>query len=456
MFPMPLLLVMLFAITALAQPQLSLPDAVQQAATQYPTTAVAQAGVDEAAAAVRLARTSFLPRTQFMSQVNRATRNNIFGMLLPQQVIAPISGPPRTENDMTNVWGTATGWLVSWQPFDFGFRKAQVATASAEQRRAELARSRTAFENASTAADSYLSVVAAEQSLARAEAGLARLRALEETVTALVRAELRPGLDLTSTRADRARTELQIVQARQAVAIARATLAQMVGQKAFALRHGALLGAPPAALFSTGNLSEHPALREQQASVDISQARQQELARAWFPRIETQSALYARGSGAFPDGRTGGAFSGLGPNIVNWGAGLTMTFDPLSLKGIRIEREMETHRERAERQRYELLMRELNGQLDRARALLEGARAAAATAPGLLDAARSVQQQTIARYKAGLSTLVEVAEAERAFTEAEIDDRLSQLSVWRALLSVAIAQGNLDPFLALLGETKTP
>jgi hypothetical protein len=40
-----------------------------------------------------------------------------------------------------------------------------------------------------------------------------------------------------------------------------------------------------------------------------------------------------------------------------------------------------------------------------------------------------------------------VADAERLLTQAEIDDALARLSVWRALLSVAAAQGDLQPFL---------
>jgi len=42
---------------------------------------------------------------------------------------------------------------------------------------------------------------------------------------------------------------------------------------------------------------------------------------------------------------------------------------------------------------------------------------------------------------------VEVAEAQRILTQAEIDDALARLSVWRALLAVAVAEGDLAPYL---------
>ncbi len=37
---------------------------------------------------------------------------------------------------MTNVWGSAVGFLVSWEPFDFGLRAAKVNAAAARQRSA--------------------------------------------------------------------------------------------------------------------------------------------------------------------------------------------------------------------------------------------------------------------------------------------------------------------------------
>ena len=72
--------------------------------------------------------------------------------------------------------------------------------------------------------------------------------------------------------------------------------------------------------------------------------------------------------------------------------------------------------------------------------------------PVELDAARTAEQQATARYKSGLGNIVEVAEAERLLTQAEIDDALARLSVWRALLGVAAAEGDLQPFLASAGK----
>ncbi len=67
-------------------------------------------------------------------------------------------------------------------------------------------------------------------------------------------------------------------------------------------------------------------------------------------------------------------------------------------------------------------------------------------------AARAATQQADARYRSGLGTIDEVAEAQRLLTQAEIDDALARLGVWRGLLGVAAAAGDLQPFIGEAGR----
>src|SRR5579884_4051875 len=119
--------------------ELSIREAVTTAANNYPAIRVSQEQMNAAAAGIALARTAYLPRVDGLTQLNRATRNNIFGLLLPQNGIPSISGPVLGTNNLGTVWGSAVGALVSWEPFDFGARKAGVAAATATRARAEAA-----------------------------------------------------------------------------------------------------------------------------------------------------------------------------------------------------------------------------------------------------------------------------------------------------------------------------
>jgi outer membrane protein TolC len=76
----------------------------------------------------------------------------------------------------------------------------------------------------------------------------------------------------------------------------------------------------------------------------------------------------------------------------------------------------------------------------------------AANTPIQLEAARQAAQQAEARYKAGLGIIVEVADAQRLLTQAEIDDALARLGVWRAELALGVAQGDLTAFFRAVGK----
>ena len=54
-----------------------------------------------------------------------------------------------------------------------------------------------------------------------------------------------------------------------------------------------------------------------------------------------QASSYARGTGANPDGTTGGAVAGIGPNIQNWALGMTVTFPALELPSLRARKAIE-------------------------------------------------------------------------------------------------------------------
>ena len=90
----------------------------------------------------------------------------------------------------------------------------------------------------------------------------------------------------------------------------------------------------------------------------------------------------------------------------------------------------------------------------KARAIIEAARRTAENTPLQLKAAQETELRARVRYENGLTTVIEVAEAQRLLAQAEADDAVARLAVWRALLIAARAQGDLTPFLEQV--TKTP
>jgi outer membrane protein len=440
--------------TGYAQSSITIREAVQRALEKYPAVRVSMEQVASAAAGVDLARTSYLPRADMVSQFNRATRNNVSGLLLPQSGIPPISGPVIPDDLATNVWGSAVGLLVSWEPFDFGLRKANVEASEASRTRAEKAVILSKLQVGTAAADAFLTTLAAQQSVAAGQASVNRARTIYQVVQALVNAKLRPGAEASRMRAELALAETQLIQAQKSTRVALAALAQFldVPSSDLKLQPGPLLAAPTMTSVEAAAVQAHPAVQEQSAAVDEIKARERAIDKAYYPRFNVLGTTFARGTGSHPDGTTGSAAAGLSPNVPNWAVGLNVTFPLFELASLRARKGVELHRERAETARRDQIVRDLRAQLEKAMAALEGARRVAENTPFQLEAARATEQQATARYKAGLGNIVEVAEAERLLAQSEIDDSLARLNVWRSILAVASAQGDLGPFLQQTGK----
>jgi outer membrane protein len=449
-----LALVLTCSIGLAQKPPLTLNQAVQQAWDKYPALRSSLEQVSAAAAGIKLARTSYLPRADFLGQANRATHNNVFGMLVSQSVISPISGPVLGTNSLDSVWGSALGVLVSWEPFDFGWRRANVEAAESSRDRASAQVGVTKLQVGTAAADAFLTILAAQHTVTAARAAVERARVLNQAVETLASNGLRPGADASRTRAELALAETQLIRAEEAVDLGRAALAQLLGvsPQTITVEPDPFMQAPPEQEISGPSTADHPLAVTQNRVVAEVKSREKALDRLYFPRFNLQGTAYGRGTGVHADGNTEGGASGLGPDIQNWAVGLTVTFPIFDFASIRARKEIELHNERAEMARYDQLLQDLNGQLEKAKARLAAARRVAQNTPIQLEAARATEQEASARYRAGLGNIVEVAEAQRILAQAEIDDALARLDIWRALLGSAVAQGDLQPFLQRLSK----
>lgn len=428
---------------------LTLSQAVDDALRNYPSIHVSQEQINAAAAGIQLARTAYLPRVDVLAQANRATRNNVFGLLLPQSIVPSMSGPVIGTNNLGTAWGSAVGALVTWEPFDFGLRQASVAAATAAQNQSEATLKRTQFDVRVAAADAYVTLVAAQETVRAAQAGVDRADVLFRTISAQANAQLRPGADASRAQAELAAARTQLIQAQQAVEIARANLSQFVGLEPAQIIVSApkLLQLPPEQPPAQLDTATNPVSIEQNAVVEQVKAQLKILERSYFPRFYLQGSAYARGTGAEVTGNNLGGLNGLAPTTQNYALGFSMTFPVFDLASIRAREAGQSATIRAEMARYQQIATDLKARWNGAVATLTGARNIAANTPVEVSAARAATDQATARYQSGLGNIDDVAEAQRLLTQAEIDDALARLGVWRGLLGVAASAGDIQPFI---------
>jgi outer membrane protein TolC len=431
---------------------LSLSEALDYARTHYPSVRAALAQKVAADRDVDLARTAYLPQVNLLYQINRATLNNITGMLLPQSVIPSQSGPVQPGSS-ESAWNTGAGALVSWRPFDFGYRAAKVDAAKAADVAAVQAAALSELDVLSATSDAYMNLAAAQSLATTAEANHSRLQAFSRAVHALVDNALRPGVDAQQADAAEGLAETALISARANVENQRAVLAALIGRRpeAVAIDAAPLHTLPPDAPGGApSNVNGHPAAQAAQARVRQQSAEVDAAGSQYAPQFDVIGGAYTRGSGKTASGVYTGGDTGLAPSVSNWSVGVQVTLPLGSFPALHAQQAGQKARLQAEQARYEQTLDDLNARLDQARTNLDSARAIAKVTPVALEAARQTETQQRARFQSGLATVVDVTTAEAALAQAESQDSIARLNVWRALAALDAAEGDMAPFRKLL------
>jgi outer membrane protein TolC len=425
-------------------------QAVEYALTHYPAIRASMEQYNASRAGVSLARTNYLPSLNGVWQIDRGSRESVLGVLLPQSptILTGTQGGI-TPHANRPFWTSGAGVLLSWEPFTFGYRHAEVQSAEATAARAQEQVALTQLGVTSAVAEASLALLAQEQRVSASEADVNRRGIFTRSVHALVDAHLRPGADASRADAELAAARTRLIQAEQNREVARIALAQMLGLAGTSVEivPGPFLALPPAQAGDAGSPAMHPVAVTQRDRVEEEKSRIRVLNHAYFPHLSTSALLSARGSAQTSTGEIKPGGAGLTFTAYNWEAGLTAQMDLTSIFSIRERKKVEASKRRSEEALYAQTIEILTGQQQAALARLDGARRVAENTPTELSAARQSEAQAVARFRAGLGTIVDVAEAQSLLAQAETDDSLARLSVWRALAAVAAANGNLTPFL---------
>jgi outer membrane protein len=434
----------------------SLEDALNYALQNYPAVRASLEQVNAAHAGTRFARAQYLPSLTGVYEDSRATQNQVAGIWLPTSITPTVEGPVAVSSGQS-FWGSQAAALLSWEPIDFGLRRFSVGQARSAEEKSNADLAVTRLQVAAAVGNYFFTVLATHQAVAAAQANVDRWRVFNQAIHALVDNTLRPGADASRADAQLAVAKTQLYQAQQAEQVALATLSSLMGTAGNEIRldSGKLLDLPPVDSLPSVTPSANPLAQEQNASVRQAQAQEKVLSRTDYPRIFLQAEGFGRGSEVPNNGSIIGNWNGLTPARGNWIAGFTITFpNVFDFKALSAEKQMAKASENSQQALYDKTIQDLTGRVQAALAQLKGAQLVAGQTPIELAAARASETQSRARYDASLATLVEVADAEGLLAQAEMDDAVARLNVWRGLFGVAYAQGDLQPFLNVVRAPK--
>lgn len=437
---------------AAAPKTFSLEDALNYALQNYPAVRASLEQVTASKAGVSLSRSQYLPVLDGAYQASRATQNQVAGIWLPTFATPSVEGPIAGSSGQS-FWASQALAFFSWEPIDFGFRPSIVGQARSAEDKSNADVVVTRLQVATAVGNYFLIALADQQAVIAAQANVDRWQVFDQSIHTLVDNALRPGADASRADAQLALAKTQLYRSQQAQQTALATLEALMGTAGVEIRldTGRLLALPPVDSFPTLAPVDNPFALDQMAAVRQVQAQEKVLSRTDYPRIFLQAEGFGRGSEVPNNGSIIGNWNGLAPARGNWVAGITIAFPNIfDFKALSAEKQMAKANENSQQALYDKTIQDLTGQVQAALTQLKSAQLVAQQTPIELAAARASETQSRARYDASLATLVEVADAEGLLSQAEIDDAIARLNVWRSLFGVAYAQGNLQPFLDTL------
>ncbi len=430
---------------------LTLGQAVDYALQHHPSVRAARALQTQADAAVEAGRVGYLPQVDVVGQENRASVNQNPGTWIDipgfPGVVPAVEGPMHDSFGL-NSWNSGASLFVAEDVAGLLRQMSLVDVALARREGAGFGLRAQELAVAFAAADAFMVDVAALETVKATQSGVQRARTFATAVGGLVKSGLRPGADASRAQAELAFAKDQELRAMQALGVARATLAQALGVAAERVepRPGALLKPAPGIALPESPSPANPLLREAQAGVEAAHSAVRATRLQYLPRVYVAGFLFSQGGGLGGGTITPGG--GLVPSVPNWAVALDVVVPLTELLTTRAQLRGAVAGERLAAARYGETALGVESELRRAQAVLEGARGIAANAPAELAAARATWAQNNARYRAGLMTALDVADAERLLTQAEVDNAVARVNVWRAMLLVARAAGDLGPFFA--------
>jgi outer membrane protein len=395
---------------------LTLQQATDIALKLHPRRKESQSEVGVARARVGEANANLLPQAYGLGEYLRSTSNGIANTtFLNEQLFPRITGQNHDlpNGDFSQSFSSHNNWAtgVSVQQFllDFGKMRGLVDEQRADRDAAEARLKLTDLDLIYEVAERFYGLLAAEQIVKVYDEAIVQRRAHLHQAQVMVQADLRPGIDVSVTQADLSRAEMNQVQARNGADVAKVALDAAMG----------LAGeAPP--YHAVGDLTYQPVT----ATLDNLQATAQRLRpdlKALFDEARAAGAQIQQAkSDYFPTANAQAGYIAMStglPAANNYYAGLVVTW-PL-FNGFRTEQQVAEAGEHERAAEYAIadLRQRVIEEVHTTFLNWQASIAVIRKAEQTLNASREELHLADERYRQGLSSVVELDDAQRRFTE---------------------------------------
>jgi outer membrane protein len=391
--------------------ELTLDRAIELARHYNPERQSAESESLAAVERIGEARSQFLPQVYGVGEYLRATDNGIGGTAyLPAIGIDRAPSTGHNQNELGDTFDNYTAGVSLFQYlFDFGRARGVLAErhaeADAESARLQLVDLDLVFRVSA----SYFSLVGAKEVVKVFEQAVSQRTERLNAVSAKAKAGLKPEIDVSTAQAELARSKLHLVDARNAAATAKVALDNAMGLGDTAPdytqpdRFDPVATTEPLESYLRVAMDRRPDLKMLEDEARAAGARVQEYQSDYLPTLGAAAGYNLRGQ----DSTSASNF--YGGVVVTW---------PI-FNGFMTEHEVAESRLRQDAVRHmiEGLRQKIVFQVERSYLGLQASGDRIREAEQTLEASRVQLDLATRRYESGLGSILELADAQRRFTE---------------------------------------
>jgi len=434
--------------TQAQQHPLSIREVLTLIETGQPRLRAYRAQAAAAAGNIDLARNTLIPNLTGGYQAGYATDNNSTGMTYPG-LLMPISGPVALHSSNTLLPGTALAAFLQWTPITFGQRSAAIEKAAAQYKLSGSAYDNALFQQRYSGILTYISIVYLQRLLNTQQANIDRTHTGLQQSLVLAKQGLRPGLDTVQFQSLLAQATMERLNTQRLYTAQVLELCRLTGltdpPDNLRFTDTTLALHPPVQADTTGAYSQNPVYQYQQAQVALSAANLKEVQRGWRPKLDLWANAYSRGSGIDPNGIVN-KDDGWALSRTNYGAGVQLSIPILQFTKVNIQKRQYRNLLQADQDQLAQVTLDLKRQVETAESNYRQDLLVAAEAPVQSKAARLSYQGLELSYKSGLVDFTRLTQGQYQLLNAEMTEADANLQVWRALLDIGVAKGNLNLF----------
>jgi outer membrane protein TolC len=428
---------------------LSLSKALETAAANYGDIKAKALYTKAQEENVKQVKRQYLPALLLHGQMDNATANSVPGSYFSFGFST--SGSIGSSNNYTPVYGAAAMGAIQWVPFSFGQYAARVKESDLQLQLVSADEEQARFYNQIYVSQAYLDALVASRLNALQLNNLNRTIVVHDVVRENALNGLRPGVDTSFANSEVARARLNLLDAARNEAEQRSKLADLMGVASgdFQLDTSTFfLSLPAGSLAPTTDVGSNPLLKVYASREGLSEIREKEIFRNYFPKITVLGVTDGRGSGVSYNGHYDESFSG-GTSLsrFNYAVGISCTFNILDYPRMRAELGTQKYRTDAAKTELETQTLDLKNDLTLANEKLRIALEQMKQIPIQYQSALDFYNQKLTMYKSGLANIIDLSQALYNLNRAEADNAISRDAIWKALLLKASVSGDFNSFL---------